>query len=316
MTRIPDFMRAPGAAPAIPHAPAPAATPDPTATPEVAPVEPPPEVARPPFVPGVVPDMPAADYHAIEAMSSSGARSILRSPQHFRLWRTERREPTPAMQFGTAVHAGVLEPETFDRVVVESPRFDARTNAGKAGRAEFAAANAGRVILSPDDFARARRCIDAIRAHPAARALLDGGEVETSLFWHDARFRVPCKARLDARNHGGIVDLKTTTDASPDEFARSIASWGYHRQAAHYFSGCEHLLDATPAFFAFIAAESEPPFGVACYSLPGAAILAGAHSMSRALERYAAALAAGEWPGYPDTIDTIALPKWAMRFDH
>lgn len=320
MTGIPDFMRSPVGAPvatstASVHDPASFATRE--QAPEMNAPEPGPERAPPPpFVPGVFRDMPAEQYHAVEAMSSSGARSILRSPAHFVLWRTERRDPSAAMQFGTAVHAGVLEPERFDRVVVMAPEFNARTAAGKADRAAFVAANAGRVILSADDFDRARRCVDAIRAHPAARALLDGAECELSLFWRDAQFGVPCKARLDARNHGGIIDLKTTTDASPEEFARSVASWGYHRQAAHYVSGCEHLLDGSPEFFAFIAAESEPPHGVACYSLPGAAILAGAHSMNRALERYAAALAAGEWPGYPSTVESLTLPKWAMRFDN
>lgn len=311
---VPDFMRA-ALVPAAPGDPAEPVR-DPVAMPELAPTEPAPEVEPPAFVPGVFRDMPAARYHAVEAMSSSGARAILRSPQHFRLWRTEAREPTAAMQFGTAVHAGILEPETFDRVVVVAPEFNARTAAGRAERDAFRAAHAGAVILSPDDFDRARRCIDAVRAHRAARALLDGAERELSLFWHDARFGCPCKARLDARNHSGIVDLKTTTDASPEEFARSVASYGYHRQAAHYFSGAEHVLDATPEFFAFIAAESEPPHGVACYTLPGAAVMAGAHSMNRALERYAAALAAGKWSGYPDQIESLSLPKWAMRFDY
>lgn len=269
----------------------------------------------PPFAVGVVDGMPAATYHAIEAMSASGAKKMRQSPAHYLLARNEASMPTAAMQFGTAVHAGVLEPDTFADVVAEAPDVDRRTKEGKAQWAEFAAAAAGKVILSPDDMARARRCINAVRAHPSAGKLLAGAEVEKSFFWRDGRFQVPCKARWDARNHGLAIDLKTTQDASPEAFARSIATFQYHAQAAHYCSAAEHLLDESPQAFVFIAVEVEPPHAVACYALPGAAILAGAHLMNIAFARYADALASGRWAGYPETIESIALPKWALRFN-
>jgi exodeoxyribonuclease VIII len=93
--------------------------------------------------------------------------------------------------------------------------------------------------MDGDDWFRAKACIDAVNAHPAASQLLAGAERELSLFWTDARYHVPCKARYDARNHGLVMDLKTTQDASPEGFARQAANLLYHCQAAHYFSG-EH----------------------------------------------------------------------------
>lgn len=271
-------------------------------------------LARPPFAPGVFYGMPAEHYHATEAMSASGAKKMLRSPQHYRLMRDTPNEPTAAMQFGTAVHCGVLEPDTFADAVVCAPDVNKRTKDGKAEWEYFLSCNVGKTVLSPDDFARAQRCVDAVLAHPAARTLLDGAQREISLFWEDGRYKVPCKARYDIRSHGGVSDLKTTQDASPDGFARQIASLLYHVQGAHYCSGAEHALNASPTFFAFVCVESEPPHAVACYVLPSNAILAGAHLMSRALERYAAALAAGEWPGYPQEINQILLPRYALQF--
>lgn len=284
--------------------------------PEVASAAPAAAPEPPPFVPGAFPDMPAEVYHAVEAMSSSGVAKMLKSPAHYRLMRTQSSPATDAMRFGTAVHCGVLEPDAFDARVSCAPKADRRTKDGKAAWAKFQADSAGRIILAKDAYDRARRCVDAVRAHPAAARLFDGAEVELSLFWHDAKYRVPCKARLDARNHGGIIDLKTTTDASPEEFAKTIANYSYHAQGAHYASGAEHVLDASPAFFAIVAVESEPPHAVACYALPGNAMLAGGYLVNRALERYAAALAAGEWPGYPATVESITLPPWATRFNH
>lgn len=266
------------------------------------------------FVTGVFDDMPAADYHAVEALSSSGVRKLLQSPMHYRLFRDNPNPPTPQMQFGTAVHCGVLEPDTFADRVARAPRVDKRTYAGKAEWSAFQADNAGRLILSADDFGRALCCIDAVRAHPAARKLLDGAEVEKSLFWIDGGYRVPCKARFDAWQGGIVVDLKTTTDASPDEFGRTIANFHYHAQAAMYCSGAEHVLDRSPDAFVFVVVESEPPHAVACYQLPNAAILAGMHLVNRAQARYAEVLASGKWSGYAETIEVIELPRYAMRF--
>lgn len=271
--------------------------------------------APPPFVAGEFADMPAAVYHQVEAMSAGGAKKILRSPQHYRLMRTTPNEPTSAMEFGTVVHAGVLEPDTFHRVVAVAPDCDKRTKDGKAEWAQFAFDNAGRIILKADELARAQRCIDAVRAHPAASRLLDGGRSEVSLFWNDGKYKVPCKCRWDKLNCGGGMDLKTTLDASPEGFARQIASLQYHVAAAHYISGHEHVLNESPEFFAFIAVESEPPHAVACYVLPANAILAGMHQINIAYSRYAEALSAGTWPGYPPTIEAIQIPRWALRFD-
>jgi len=172
-------------------------------------------VARPAFVPGLFSTMPAEQYHAIEAMSSGGIKKMLQSPLHYKLMRDTPNEPTPAMQFGTAVHAGALEPYTFSERVVAAPEVNKRTKDGKAEWDAFAAANAGKVVLSADDYARALRCIEAVGNHPGAMRLLHGSRREVSLFWIDDTYKVPCKVRLDVWNFGGIVDLKTTQDAAP-----------------------------------------------------------------------------------------------------
>lgn len=296
---LPDFML--DAAPAAPEAVAP---------------PPAPEKREPrPFVAGVFESMPPEEYFAVEAMSQSGAKEMLRSPMHFRYARDNPPEPTASMRFGTAVHTGILEPERFDAIVVAQPAVDRRTTAGKAAYAAFMASAAGKVVLTQPDFDRCRRTIDAVHRHKMARELLAGGQRELSLFWLDARFNVPCKARIDLRNHGGLIDVKTTQDASAEDYARTIANYGYHLQAAFYFSGCEHLLNETPRFFVHIAVESEAPHGVACYALPGNAVMAATVRISEALRRYAECLESGYYRGYPETIDTITLPRWVTRAD-
>lgn len=263
------------------------------------------------FVPGLAFDA----YRAVEAMSASGAKKMLRSPMHYKLDRSAPAEPTAAMQFGSAVHLGILEPARWSTDVLIAPDVDKRTKAGKEEWAAFKASAAGKVALSMSDYVRAEYCLNAVLDHPAARALLNGAEVEGSLFWRDRQYDVPCKARFDARNHGGLIDVKTCQDASAEGFARQAASLLYHVQGAHYTSGSEHVFNASPEFFAFICVESEPPHAVACYVLPGEAIRAGMHLMSIALERYRDALLNDHYPGYPQTIERLPFPKWALRFN-
>lgn len=279
-------------------------------------VEPPPRTVWATPADGAHYAMPGDEYHAVEAMSASGAKKILRSPAHYRLMRTEPSEATEAMQFGTAVHCGLLEPERFAGAVLIAPEINKRTKDGKAEWAAFRLANAGSIVLSPADYNRAHACIDAVNRHPAASRLLDGAQREVSLFWRDGEYGVPCKARIDARNHGGLIDVKSTIDASPEGFGKQVANMLYHVQGWHYWAGSEAVFDESPQFFGFIAVENEPPHAVACYTLPREALQAGRRLMDEALARYRAALAAGRWQGYPETINPIELPRWALRFDY
>lgn len=283
------------------------------------------DVARqvPAFVPGVFDDMPAETYHAIPALSSGGAKRIRRSAKHFRVQLTKRKEPTAAMKLGTAIHFGVLQPELFDRYILVEPEVDKRTTVGKVAWADHLAtvaaarADGGRevVTLKQADRDRARFAADAVLAHPGAQELLAGATRELSLFWNDGRYGVPCKARLDLWNAGILGDVKSCGNASAEEFARDMGTYDYHVQGAHYYSGAEHALNESPRLFVFIAVETEDPYDVALYELGRASMQAGMHAMDDALQRYKEVLETGEYPGYPQTVQTLELPRWKLRFN-
>jgi PDDEXK-like domain of unknown function (DUF3799) len=261
----------------------------------------------------LVDGLAGAEYHAVEAMSQSGATKILQSPQHYLLARTKKSEPTAAMEFGTVVHAMILEPGKVSTVVVAAPDVDKRTKAGKEAWQELAAEHAGKIVMSVGELARAQRCASAVTSHPAAARLLRGAMVERSMFWQDGKYGVPCKARIDLTTMGGACDVKTTKDASPEEFGRSCATFGYHRQEAHYRAGWDHVVGEALRFFVFVVVESDEPHAVACYTLPVEAVMFGGGQMDAALERYRDALASGRWKGYPETIDVVPFPRWAMK---
>lgn len=256
-------------------------------------------------------NIPATEYHSWDALSASGAKQLLRSPAHYLAAKENEREPTPAMKFGTLVHAMVLEPETIDTDFVAMPKIDRRTSAGKQQAELFAATNAGKMIIDMDDFQRAQKTAEAVRSHHLYNDLLKGASVEQSFRWD--QHGVPCKARMDAVHADLIVDLKTTQDASPDGFAKTMAGLKYYVQAAHYLDGFARVTGTEARNFIFIAVETEAPYAVGVYELDYVALEAGRHKMALAAEAYKATKSTTAWKGYSPQIETLSVPSWIAR---
>ena len=180
--------------------------------------------------------------------------------------------------------------------------------------------NSERKVLSPEAFEQIFSMRDAVMNHPAAFAIL-----------HHVK--------------DIIGDLKTTEDASPEGFAKSIANWRYDVQHAYYMDGTRLALEqgkcnppqegkaelsvywtdpvtgvlcrcrpdfwrGYPKHFAFIAVEKKPPYAVGVYVLDSEGVDIGRAQYQHDLRVYAECLRTGEWPGYGDKIQTISLPAW------
>jgi exodeoxyribonuclease VIII len=264
------------------------------------------------------------EYHAAPALGSSGIKLLLRSPAHF--WSAwidparVRKTPTAAMQFGTAVHAAILEPETLHDAVVRVPDDapDKRSKAGKEWWVEFSAAHAKKVLLSHEDWCRMLDVRDAVLAHPTAPGLLHDIQVEHSIFYVDREYGYRCKIRPDALkvDRSLIIDVKTCEDASPRGFQQAMQRYGYPIQAAWYVDGITIAEDRhrQPGFM-WLAVETEPPFGIGLYLCDNPTLLWGRAQVDRARAIYAKCLHSNEWPCYSPRVQTINLPKWALRTD-
>ena len=246
------------------------------------------------------------EYHADPAVSASHLHQVARSGQHY--WARyvtkvpELPKSTAAMTMGSLVHCAVLEPdELLKRYGACPPR---NTKAGKEAAAEMQASGIEPVIES--DLEQAQRMASAVRFHPYAAELLSAGKAETSIWWDDPHTGLRCKCRPDWINGRVCIDLKTTTDASPKGFAKSVASFRYHVQDAHYMAS--GLFDR----FIFIAVEKEAPFAVACYELDADAFAEGQRLRDRDLQRIANCRAMAAWPGYGDELQILSLPGWAF----
>jgi len=259
------------------------------------------------------PNLSNEDYHHLKAVSPSQIKVLKRSPLHyydqFLAEDRVKKPPTASMLKGTALHTATLEPDLWDTTIAVPPHaFDRRTKAGKERAEAFEAESAGRIVLSPDDADEVRRMADAVRKHPAARFLLElPGRPESSYTWSDPATGLECKTRPDWHSLDGriVVDVKTAADASRTEFARSIANFDYHVQAAWN-------LDAQGGeLFLSLVVENSRPYGVAVYPASEAMLEAGRRRISAAMERLAECWKTGQWLGYGDAIqEPLDLPGW------
>jgi exodeoxyribonuclease VIII len=253
-----------------------------------------------------------AEYHARPEVSKSGLDQVRRSPLHYwnRYLNPERaiEPPTPAMVLGSALHARVLEPHLFaDEYIVAPEGIDRRTKEGKLRWADFEAEAEGRTVLRGEDAAQIEAMAQAVHRHPAARTILRlPGKCEQSYFWTDETSGVECKCRPDWHSDDRrlIADVKTTEDASPRGFARSVLKYRYHVQAAFYSQGI------SAEQFLFIAVEKKPPFCVAVYVTPPELIERGLKEATEDLRLIATCRAENSWPGYGDEIQALTVPSW------
>ncbi|QIG65628.1 hypothetical protein [Salmonella phage PT1] len=179
--------------------------------------------------------------------------------------------------------------------------------------AEWTENNPGRMVLTPEVWDQLHAMASAVHAHPAAGSLLTScpGEAEKSVYWIDATTGVLCRCRPDWwRDDNVIVDLKTTEDASPEGFAKSMANYRYDVQAAYYLDGVQQATGKRPKAFVFIAVEKKAPYGVGVYVLDSESLQLGRAQYQHDLRVYAECVRTGVWPGYGDKIQTISLPGW------
>lgn len=254
----------------------------------------------------VMEHMSDADYFALPDMNHSSLRWLIDdTPAHYR-WRRDHpldMEPTPDMEFGTALHSFVLGGRAVHLVEAD----DWRTKAAQQIRRDARAV--GEVALLPPAYEKARTMADAVRAHPVAAKLLSTADhTEVVIRWTERG--VPCKAKLDLIAGKFGADLKTTDNAHPQAFGRSVAKYGYHTAQAFYTAAMK-AAGITDPRFVFIAVEKQPPHLVSALVLEEYAVSLARQTVDSALELYKTCAETDTWPGYGDALQPVQLPRWA-----
>lgn len=249
-------------------------------------------------------------YFANKSLSKSAIDKLLECPALYKAWLEgeDEEKTSAALAFGSLSHLLTLQPQEFDSQYAVTD-LNLATKEGKAWKA---ALPEGIQIVKNDDYEKAQMMADAVRDHPQAKMLFQNYIAEEPIYWtFDG---VPCKAKPDivAEVFGRryIADLKTTESVNPEAIRKSIAKWGYHRQAAWYLSGMEAVGKPCDAFI-FIFVEKTYPYLVTMCQLDEDALAKGMEECLRAVSTLKECQVSGTWPCYTREIITLGLPKWA-----
>ena len=262
------------------------------------------------FKPGIY-SIAAERYHAAEGCSKTMLDFLAnQTPAHLAAYLYGlTKEETPAMRFGTIVHRALLEPDTYRagfHVKPEGMRFST-----KAGM-EWEAEHKDLPIITQTESDQIDAMVSSVHCHPFAKRLLAGCTPEQSIFVEDPHGTLR-KSRLDALTRGNVVpDIKTTESAALDQFERNVARYRYHVQAAFYLDNCK-LAGIDKELFFFIVVEKTAPYLVRCLQLNSDVIEYGRNLYQRDIQIYRNCLESGQWPGWGDYYDEVALPPWEMK---
>lgn len=264
----------------------------------------------------LITDQPASEYHGDTQHNTSSMLKLLATKTPAHLWARyldPQREPfipSPAMQFGTAVHTACLEPWKFDDQYTVIPEgLDRRSKEGRALYAEIEAS--GKAVLSFDNMDKLRKIQASVLANTWFQCVMALDPIiESTIIVDDCKIRPdlmlpPCQPFPN----GLIIDLKSTTDANPVVFGRQVHNLGYLIQSAFYSDVYAAHFDTMPEFV-LMSVETSAPFLTAPYGIDAEQIFMGQQQYKPLLETLRQCRSTGVWPGYASEPQPLELPNW------
>ena len=255
--------------------------------------------------------LPFADYLKLPGLSASALKTLMRSPMNYR-WKQDHpnHESTPAQILGTAAHTAILEPH---RLKTDYVLWNEGTRRGKAWD-EFKAMNAGRSILTSDEYESVKGMHRSMRGFAPAMRYLEQGRAEATMQWKMGgrlfKGRADWLTTIDGRPV--IGDLKTTRDGRPFNFGADAFRLGYHIQFALYCDGFHVLAGELPRFVVLVV-ENQPPFEPAVFEVPDEVIELGREEYTRLVKLLNECEAANHWPPACEAEQRLNLPKYAYE---
>lgn len=270
--------------------------------------------------PGLYPDIPEAEYHADcvpeGSLSHSGAKHLI-EPGCPAVYDWYRRHPKRSreMDTGTVVH-GILLGTGQPVEVLEWPNY----NKKDAQAARDDAIAAGKVPMLRHKYAECEAIAQAVLDDDECAGLLAEGDRELSGFWIDEESGIWCRLRTDNYTIFGptptVVDVKTTADSSPSQFAKSVAEYRYDMQHVWYCQGVAAILGChwRDVDFVFVTVPTSEPFLPMAYRLTDERDLANAEAdCARAREIWRDCRDANIWPKWARDIHPLQLPPYARK---
>lgn len=266
-------------------------------------------------------------YHSGVGISNSMLSDFAKRPNFFHWKHIQKNglETTEAMDIGDMVHKAILEPhlvhecymsesEIIEDILREKPETK-KPRATKAYKETVEMwESKGRKVLAEEHFEMMRTFVDKVYKHPKAKNILSNGRPEQCIYARDPETGLLLRGKADfLLSDGIIVDIKTTSNAAPEEFSKSIWNYRYHVQAAFYLHLCKLAFGAHFKNFIWICLDKQKPYDVAIYTPDEGTLDFGQKMFEKNLRELAHCFDKDKWPGFPNSIQSIALPAWAWN---
>lgn len=258
--------------------------------------------------PGIHPDVPFADYLALDAWGSSSLKAMRRGPPA-RVLCERGSQDTPATILGSAVHCALLTPDLFAAQYAVKP--EGMTFASKEGKAwRDDPARAGQIVLSHDVAATVDAIVASLRRKPeVAKSLDKATHREVSLVWECSKTGELCKARPDWMDLKYIYDLKVSRHAAHGDMLSSRAYFeGWLHQGSHYRTGSAEVgLGAVGS--RLVVVDPAAPHFVYTLDVDAEALDVLEWENLETLRKLRECRTSGDFPGTPEGWRKIKLPQ-------
>ncbi|HEX4044190.1 MAG TPA: PD-(D/E)XK nuclease-like domain-containing protein [Gammaproteobacteria bacterium] len=269
------------------------------------------------MTPGIY-EIPNEEYHASIGISRSKLSLLKQSP--LRYWynylspNPPPKEHKDCFDFGTLLHTLVLEPHLFDGMFFPEEKYDRRTNIGKEKHEEYMRRAEGKIIIAPDDILKAQEMARVAKEHPHVISILNGADIEKSLYWTDTETTTLCKARPDIWNRqiNILADLKTSRYDNAYDFMREAEGKDYHMQAAMQIDSVFELTGDVIDHFVFLVVPKEPPYMPYTVPLDDETIEQGRKVYKSGLKLLKHCIETNEWDKERVTLRPYSLTPWQM----
>lgn len=268
-----------------------------------------------------------AMYHRGLGVSKSQLDTFAQTPRAFwwkHLLRNDN-ESNQAMEIGDMVHKAILEPHLVHENYCSDEEalnaaFEAKPDV-KSPRSTKAYKDkiedlrkSGKTILPDENFEMMRAMVENVYSHPKAKNILSNGLAEQCIYAKDPETGLLLRCKADFMLPDGImVDVKTTSDARPDEFSKSVWNFRYHVQAAYYLHVARLAFGSHFKSFIWICLEKKRPYDIAIYTPDEGTMDYGHQMFKKNLRELANCFEKDSWPGYSNHIEPLALPNWAWN---
>ena len=231
-------------------------------------------------------------------------KKIGQSPAHFA---ADVEREAAFFEKGSGAHSVLLGGK---RLVVWDEKSDDGNQRPRRSKdySAFAAANAGALVLLPKQYDQVAGMVASVRANPLAMRVLSGVK-ERTVFWTlNGR---ECRGTPDVDGGVYVTELKTTKSSDPRRFPWDARKLGYNGALAWYMDGLAMQRGRTemPEVAYIVAVESSAPYVVTVFRLTAKALDKARRTNRLWFEQLQACEAAGEFPGYSQSIVDLDEPE-------